>query len=83
MTDEFDLVLRHEGDAWIASAPGLSVRAADFVTLDERLRRRLRREHGARGKTVRVCMRFDLDGLPGWTRQYAAHYFNRLVRLTL
>lgn len=77
-----ELVLAHDGRAWVAHGAGLRVRGADLATLDVALAGALAGAHRS-AHTLTVHMRFDLDALPAWTRQYAGHYFNRTVRLTL
>lgn len=74
-----ELVLEHDGRDWRVHGRDLTARATSLPALDRVLVQAL----AATGRTepVTVHMRFDVATLPGWTRQYMAHYFNRTVRL--
>lgn len=74
-----ELVLEHDGHDWQLHGAGLAVRAASLPALD----RALAGELAAAGTAhpVTVHMRFSRESLPGWTRQYMPHYFNRTIRL--
>lgn len=74
-----EISLHQDGVCWVASGAGLCVKARSLQTLDQCLRGELL----AAGfdLPVDVSMYFERDSLPHWMRQYAAHYFNRQVRL--
>jgi hypothetical protein len=84
MRPEVDVRLIHDGTCWIAENDTVRAKGATFEELDTNLACALRR-HGdfAPGSKVRVFMGFDYGTIPTWIRQYAAHYFNRYVTLTL
>lgn len=75
-----EFTLTHDGTHWRAESGGISARAETLAGLDEALAERLLRA-GHTDWPLEVIMRFDRNGLPGWMRQYAYHYFNRCVRL--
>lgn len=77
------MIVRHNGKEWIAGGDGLEVRGRTWEELDRRLRDRLNERGAFRdAEAVRVCMRFDMDGLPRRLHQYSGHYFNRIVSLS-
>ncbi len=75
-----ELILDHDGQQWRLQGLGPLLQATDLPGLDRALAQAL----GAQGLThpVIVHMRFNRAALPGWTRQYLPHYFNRTVRIT-
>ncbi len=78
-----DCVLRHDGRNWVAEGRELSVAAPTLEELDQRLAERLRSSGQlAPGKRLQVFMAFDNSTIPQWIRQYAQHYFNRIVTVT-
>jgi hypothetical protein len=78
-----ELTITHDGTNWIAASDLVSAEAASLPELDRVLRDRLRSEGRlAPGAELDLMMVFDNDGIPVWMRQYAQHYFNRVVRIT-
>ncbi|MDH3672294.1 MAG: DUF5395 domain-containing protein [Gammaproteobacteria bacterium] len=84
MRPDVQVRLMHDGTHWIAENEILHAKGATFEELDVSLAHLLR-EHGTfpAGSKVRVFMGFDYDTIPTWIRQYAAHYFNRYITLSL
>ncbi len=80
---DLDCVLRHDGRNWVAEGGGLSVAAPTLEELDQRLADRLRSSGRLRpGRRLQVFMAFDNSTIPQWIRQYAQHYFNRIVTVS-
>ncbi|MDZ7736153.1 MAG: DUF5395 family protein [Gammaproteobacteria bacterium] len=77
--DSLELVLDHDGHDWQVHGAGISVCAASLPALDRALAEVL--AAGMTADAVTVHMRFSRESLPGWTRQYMPHYFNRTIRL--
>ncbi len=81
MKSDIDMVIVHDGEQWIARNDDLQAAGRTLPELDADLARTLRRAGGYQGRTLTVFMGFDFATLPAWIRQYAPHYFNRLVRV--
>ncbi len=79
MKSDIDLVITHDGEKWNAGDGNIIARGRDLPELDADLAEALRRAGYSSGSRLKVFMGFDMSGLPEWTRQYAPHYFNRLV----
>jgi len=79
----FAFTVRHDGRNWIAENEDLSARAPTLAQLDRRLTERLE-ETGRLAPCSRaeLFMAFDDSTIPVWMRQYAQHYFHRLVRVS-
>lgn len=77
-----ELVLEHDGHDWQAHGDGLFIRAATLPALDQALTRSLSARGTFPAGPLIIHMRFNCQALPGWTRQYMPHYFNRTVRLS-
>ncbi len=83
MKRDLELTLAFEADRWIARGPGVTASGHTLAELDADVARALRAAGRYRNGRVTVFMGFDFDTLPVWMRQYAAHYFNRTLRLEL
>jgi hypothetical protein len=83
MRPDLELALAFEADRWIARGPGVTASGRTLAELDADVARALRAAGRFGGGRVTVFMGFDFDTLPVWMRQYAAHYFNRTLRLDL
>jgi len=81
MKSDIDLVIVHDGEKWIARNDEVQAVGRTLPELDADLVRSLRRAGGFRGRLLTVFMGFDFATLPTWVRQYASHYFNRVVRV--
>jgi hypothetical protein len=71
-----ELVLSYGNGRWRASGEGLTAEHSELQGLERELAGLL----AARGAT-RAHLRFDLDGLPHWLRQYHAHYCNYVLHV--
>ena len=85
MVCELEVVLTHDGRKWAGrnDALGILVRGETLGALDTALMAALAARPDYAGRKVCVAMRFDNATIPTWIRQYASHYFNRLVELDL
>jgi len=85
MACELEMVLTHDGRHWVSRNEdlGIQVKGETLGALDAALMAALAARPGYAGRKVRVAMRFDNATIPTWIRQYASHYFNRLVELDL
>lgn len=84
MKTDLDISLTHDGRRWVARGAGMEVSAPELGQLDARLAGALHNVAGYPvGTEVVVFMGVDRETLPVWLRQYASHYFNRLVHLTV
>jgi len=81
MKSDIDMIIVHDGEKWIARNDDLEAAGRTLPELDADLARALRRTSGYQGRTLTVFMGFDFATFPTWIRQYAPHYFNRLVRV--
>ena len=77
-----EMVIRHEGDNWVVENSELSLSAPTLDDLDRGLGR-LMKQKGMlqKGEVKEVFMAFDSSSIPQWIRQYAHHYFNRIVKI--
>ncbi len=79
---EFTLI--HDGKDWIAENPQIRVAASTLEELDRCIKASLIREGAIQpGEVKKVFMAFDNATIPQWIRQYAPHYFNRVLKVTL
>ncbi|SFW31191.1 DUF5395 domain-containing protein [Nitrosovibrio sp. Nv17] len=84
MQADLGVRLIHDGNCWIACHPVFEAQGRDLSELDLNLAGCLERARLFPGRTeITVFMAFDFGCIPIWIRQYAYHYFNRHVRLTL
>ena len=85
MTAQLELTLTHDGTRWVGRNAGLDIHVTGETLgeLDTALMRQLAARPAFAGRRVKVAMRFDNSTIPTWIRQYAAHYFNRLVELDI
>lgn len=84
MKADIEIVLRDDGVIWIASNDDLTAKGATLNELDDDLRRILLESGRYKaGSSVTVFMGYDYSVIPTWIRQYAYHYFNRLVTIDL
>jgi len=79
-----ELRLIHDGDFWIAGNGVWSARGRTLELLDDEVRSIVKKEHpGGDTKDLSVRMTFDNSTIPQWIRQYANHYFNRVISVDL
>lgn len=78
-----DFVLHHDGANWCLKNEQLSLEASSIDLLDVDLRQTMRDRGLIRsGEKKKVRMLFDNSTLPPVIRQYAQHYFNRVLEIT-
>ncbi len=85
MACELEMVLTHDGRDWVSRNDelGIRVKGETLGALDSALMAALATRSDYADRKVCVVMRFDNASIPTWIRQYASHYFNRLVELDL
>ncbi len=77
-----EMIISHNGRDWVAENESLRVSAPTLELLDIRLTEKMRAGHMvARGQVKKVFMAFNNATIPQWIRQYAQHYFNRIVEV--
>jgi len=77
-----DFVIYHDGKNWCLANDLLSVSASAIDALDAELTRVMRQQGLIKtGERKKVRMLFDNSTLPPVIRQYAQHYFNRVVEI--
>jgi hypothetical protein len=77
-----ELTIRHNGQDWLADNDVLSVAAPTLDELDHQLKLLLKtKKLHKEGTKTRVYMYYDNSTIPQWIRQYAQHYFNRIVEI--
>ena len=79
---DFEFIIHHDGANWCLRNEHLVLSAPDLGQLDDRLRRMMR-EKGliSPGEKKSVRMMFDNATIPPVIRQYAQHYFNRVLEI--
>jgi hypothetical protein len=79
---KMECVITHDGKNWILENAILTLSAPTLEELDARMRDLLRRKGILKkGERAEVLMTFDNSTIPSWIRQYAQHYFNRVVEV--
>jgi hypothetical protein len=75
-----ETVISHNGSNWILRNNHFTLSAPTIEELDLETKR-LIKEKGLikKGEKVKVLMAFDNSTIPQWIRQYAQHYFNRII----
>ncbi len=77
-----DFIIHHDGVNWCLRNEQVSISAPDLTLLDKRLRLKMVERGLIRaGETKKVRMLFDNATLPPVIRQYAQHYFNRVLEI--
>ncbi len=80
--EELRLSLWHDGTHWIASNKDITFRGGSLEELDQRVRSYvLSSGTTTKGEAVRVYMYYDDRTIPQWIRQYAQHYFDRVLEI--
>ncbi|MFH1726590.1 MAG: DUF5395 family protein [Elusimicrobiota bacterium] len=75
-----ELTVTHDGDRWVAANETISAAAPTLDELDAKIGAIVRGSGRMRdGETLRVRMACDNSIIPQWIRQYAQHYFNRII----
>jgi hypothetical protein len=79
---DIELTIRHTGQNWLADNDLLSVSAPTLDELDHQLKLLLTKMNlHKEGTKTTVFMYYDNSTIPQWIRQYAQHYFNRIVEI--
>jgi len=77
-----DMLLHHDGRDWVVEYEGDRLAAATLEDLDRCVGDYVREKGLLRaGASLRVRMLFQNATIPQWIRQYAQHYFNRIVEV--
>jgi hypothetical protein len=77
-----ELTIWHSGQNWCAENELLSVAAPTLEELDQQVESLLKdNKIHKKGSKTRVLMLFDNSTIPQWIRQYAQHYFNRILEI--
>jgi hypothetical protein len=75
-----ELIIRHDGRCWVVESEYLKLSAPTLEELDSKVEKKMK-EMGLvkEGEKLVVFMMFDNSTIPQWIRQYAQHYFNRIL----
>lgn len=76
-----ELTLSHNGKNWIARNEFLTAEAPTLEALDNEVRRYFKNKDIKSNEKLKVFMAFDNSTIPQWIRQYAQHYFNRVITI--
>jgi hypothetical protein len=78
-----DFRLVHDGKNWQAACGDIAAKGDSLSDLDRNLEKELVRRDLTKGLSeFKVRMTFDNKCMPPFMRQYANHYFNRVVQFT-
>lgn len=84
MKADIETSIIDDGVYWIASNDDFTATGRTLNELDDDLRRILLESGRYKaGSNITVFMGYDYSVIPTWIRQYAYHYFNRLVTIQL
>jgi hypothetical protein len=79
---EIELTIRHIGLNWVVNNEDLNIAAPTLEELDQQIINRLKEKNlHKEGSKTRVFMFYDNSTIPQWIRQYAQHYFNRILEI--
>ena len=79
---QIDFTIKHTGKEWIVENEQLAVSAPTLKELDIKVKEDLIVKGVInKGEKIKVFMAFDNSTIPQWIRQYAQHYFNRIVEI--
>jgi len=82
METGMDFVIYHDGTNWCLTNDRLTLSSPTIKSLDAELIRILRQKGIVKvGEKKKVRMMFDNSTLPPVIRQYAQHYFNRVLEV--
>ena len=80
---DIELTIRHTGQNWLVENEYLTISAPTLEKLDHQLKILLKKKNIHKdGTKTRVLMFFDNSTIPQWIRQYAQHYFNRILEIS-
>ncbi len=78
-----ELVIRHDGKNWVVENDILKLFATSLDELDTKVSDEMKKKGMIKkGEKKKVLMLFDNSTIPQWIRQYAQHYFNRIIEIT-
>lgn len=77
MPAPLEVTLGHDGRHWFVSDHDRDIRASSVTELEHRLLAHL---DASGSGSLDIHLRCDRNLLPVWMRQYAAHYFNRIIQ---
>lgn len=80
MKVDLEVSIKHDGQKWVAGNEMITACGQTLDELDENIKQIITKENlFKKGSRITVFMGFDFDTIPTWIRQYAYHYFNRLL----
>lgn len=84
MKVDLEVSIIDDGKRWIVKHGDFTATGVSLAELDDNLKDILI-DSGKfeKGSTITVFMGYDYRNIPTWIRQYAYHYFNRLITLEL
>ncbi len=75
-----DLTLSYRGNKWIAHNDKMSFSGTTLDDLDDKIKTFVVKSGLLKNKNMyKVKMYFNNAEIPAWIRQYAQHYFNRVL----
>jgi hypothetical protein len=79
---EIELSICHTGQNWLVQNESISISAPTLDELDHQIKLLLKEKELIKaGEKTRVFMVYDNSTIPQWIRQYAQHYFNRILEI--
>ena len=77
-----EFIIHHNGKNWCLKNERFSFSAPTMDDLDQKLTAKLR-ENGLikKGERRKIFMAYDNSTIPPVIRQYANHYFNRIIEI--
>ncbi len=79
---DIELTIRHTGQDWLVENELLCLSAPTIDELDQQIKKLLKEKNLLKeGSKTRVFMFYDNSTIPQWIRQYAQHYFNRILEI--
>ena len=81
MRHDVEMVIVHDGKQWLAGNDDVNASGRTLRELDANVADALRVRGGFEKSPITVFMGFDFNTIPTWMRQYASHYFNRVIRI--
>ena len=79
---QIDFIIRYSGKSWIVENELLRSAAPTLDELDINVKNLLiEKKIIKKGEKAKLFMAFDNSTIPQWIRQYAQHYFNRIVEI--
>ncbi len=77
-----EVIISHNGQNWLVFHQQFTAEALTLEKLDAEVENKLRQLGMLKkGEKQKVFMAFENSVIPQWIRQYAQHYFNRIIEL--